>query len=63
MYKQERRQKSFYDAVYEAKVPEGHFLRRLDSLIDWRALHRYFKKHYFKSGRPAHNPVMMFKMS
>lgn len=62
MYKEERRQKSFYDAVYEAGVPEGHFLRRLEELIDWRGLKKYLHKHYFKKGRPAHNPVMMFKL-
>ena len=30
MFKEERRQRSFYDAVYEARVAEGHFVRRLE---------------------------------
>jgi len=62
MYKPENRQRSFYDAVYENAVPEGHFLRRLDGLIRWEHLEKRFKKLYKQTGRDAHNPVMMFKL-
>lgn len=62
MYKPEDRQRSFYDAVYENGVPEGHFLRRLDGLIRWDRLEKRFRRFYVDKGRDAHNPVMMFKL-
>jgi len=62
MYKRENRQMSFYDEVYERAVPEGHFLRMLDQIVNWRSFKKYFSKHYKERGRNAHNPVMMFKL-
>lgn len=62
MYKRENRQRSFYDAVYDNAIPEGHFLRRLEGLIRWERLEKRLKPFYKDAGRDAHNPVMMFKL-
>src|SRR5262245_31618988 len=44
-------------------VPEGHFLRRLASLIDFERFRPTLAKHYSPyAGRPALDPVMMLKL-
>lgn len=61
MYKPKRNQMSFYDKVYETTVPRNHFLRRLESLIDWQSFEPKLAGLYQDQGRLAHNPVLMFK--
>ena len=46
MYKPEKRQRSFYDALYENGAPEGHSLRRLDGLIRWDRLEKRLRRFY-----------------
>ena len=62
MYKPYRRQKSFYDAVYEANIPDNHILKHLEKVIKWSRFKQYLKKHYHDRGRDAYNPLMMFKL-
>ena len=62
MHKPYRRQKSFYDPVYDANIPDDHILKHLEVVINWGRFKRYLKKHYYERGRDAHNPLMMFKL-
>jgi len=62
MYKPYRRQKSFYEPVYDANIPDDHILKHLEQVIDWGRFKRYLKKHYYVRGRDAYNPKMMFKL-
>ena len=62
MYKSQRIQLSFYDTIYDKLISKDHFLRKLNSLIQWDKLEPVFKPLYHKgAGRSANNPVMMFK--
>lgn len=62
MYKRERSQLSFHDMIYDRVIRKSHFLYKLESVIDWHRFERYFDRLYPSSaGRPAYNPVMMFK--
>lgn len=62
MYKPKRTQLSFYDAIYDTLVKKDHFLRKLNTLINWDNFEQVFKPLYHKgAGRSANNPVMMFK--
>jgi IS5 family transposase len=55
-------QMGFGDLEATARVPEGHFLKKIDSQIDWRAFQKILESLYHPTqGRPSHPPVMMFK--
>jgi IS5 family transposase len=57
---------SFFGAyVYQRAVPEGHFLRRLDAVVDWEMFTPKLIRLYrggAKRGRPPYNPVVILKM-
>jgi IS5 family transposase len=57
---------SFFGAmVYDRAVPEGHFLRQLDQLVDWSAYTEKLLRLYTggaKSGRPPYDPSVILKM-
>lgn len=62
MHKKKRTQLSFYDTIYDISVSKDHFLRKLNSVIDWRQFEHYFKRlHQSTVGKPAYNPLMKFK--
>lgn len=62
MYKKKRTQLSFYDTIYDISVSKDHFLRKLNSVIDWKQFEHYFKRlHQSTVGKPAYNPLMKFK--
>jgi IS5 family transposase len=61
LYQRNRDQLSFYDQVYQATVPKGHLLRKLDRVIDWAAFEPIFEGLYSDRGRQAYNPILMFK--
>jgi len=61
MYKPKRSQMSFYDRVYEVTVPQNHFLRKLERVLDWDGFESQLSALYHDRGRQAHNPVLMFK--
>jgi IS5 family transposase len=57
---------SFFGAyVYQRAVPENHFLRQLDGLVDWEVFTAKLIRLYrgrAKRGRPPYNPVVILKM-
>jgi IS5 family transposase len=55
-------QMGFGDIEARGRVPEGHFLRKIDDQIDWRPFEKVLAPLYHPTqGRPSHPPVMMFK--
>jgi IS5 family transposase len=55
----------FGDLVYERVIPEGHFLRALERVVDWRVFTERLVALYrgrARIGRPPYNPVVMLKM-
>jgi IS5 family transposase len=55
-------QMGFGDLEATGRVPEGHFLKKIDSQIDWRSFQKVLEPLYHPTqGRPSHPPVMMFK--
>ncbi|MHB9075757.1 MAG: hypothetical protein ACYC6G_19825 [Desulfobaccales bacterium] len=54
-------QMGFGDLEARGRVPEGHFLKKIDSQIDWRPFLKLLEPLYHPTqGRPSHPPVMMF---
>ena len=64
MLRRDSTQRSFFDpALYDRLIEPDHFLRRLDTFIDFRFVHRLCKGCYAKeSGRPASSPVRLVKI-
>jgi IS5 family transposase len=55
-------QMGFGDLEATGRVPEGHFLKKIDSQIDWQPFQKVLEPLYHPTqGRPSHPPVMMFK--
>lgn len=55
-------QMGFGDLEATGRVPEGHFLKKIDGQIDWRPFQKVLEPLYHPTqGRPSHPPVMMFK--
>jgi transposase, IS5 family len=55
-------QRGFGDLEATSRIPEGHFLKKIDSQIDWRPFQKVLEPLYHPTqGRPGHPPVMMFK--
>jgi IS5 family transposase len=55
-------QMGFGDLEATGRVSESHFLRKIDSQIDWRPFEKVLEPLYHpKLGRPSHAPLMMFK--
>jgi transposase len=55
----------FGDFVYEDAVPEDHFLRRLDEVVEWKVFTEKLIRLYrggAKRGRPPYDPVVILKM-
>jgi IS5 family transposase len=55
----------FGDYVYERAVPEEHFLRQLDDVVDWELFTPKLIRLYrgrAKRGRPPYDPVVILKM-
>ena len=51
--------------LYERAVPEDHFLRRLEEVVDWEIFTSRLVRLYrgkAKRGRPPYNPVVILKM-
>ena len=57
---------TFFGAfIYDRVVPEGHFLRKLDSIIDWDVFTRQLIEFYSGGamyGRPPYDPAVLLKM-
>jgi transposase, IS5 family len=55
-------QKGFGDLEVMGRLSEGHFLRKIDSQIDWRPFEKLLAPLYHPTqGRPSHPPLVMFK--
>ncbi len=55
-------QMGFGDLEARDRLPESHFLRKIDSQMDWRPFEKLMEPLYHPTqGRPSHPPVMMFK--
>ena len=52
----------FGDHVLWSRVPEDHFLVRVDSAIDWKPIDGVLGTLYSHTGRPSHPPLVLFKM-
>ena len=63
-YIQTDQQSFFGDYLYDQIVPEDHFLRKLNSLIEWtfytKKLTRLYKGEGL-SGRPAYDPALLLR--
>lgn len=60
MYTPPQKQTRFEDGVYRL-VPEDHFLKQLDKIIDWKFIDKRCWSLYSRKGRPAHPARMLFK--
>jgi IS5 family transposase len=55
-------QMGFGDLEAMGRLPESHFLRKIDSQMDWRPFEKLMAPLYHPTqGRPSHPPVRMFK--
>jgi IS5 family transposase len=55
-------QMGFGDLEARGRLPESHFLRKVDGQIDWRPFERLMAPLYHPTqGRPSHPPLVMFK--
>ena len=55
-------QMGFGDLEVRDRLPESHFLKKVDDQIDWRPFEKLLAPLYHPTqGRPSHPPVMMFK--
>jgi IS5 family transposase len=55
----------FGELLYERAVPEGHFLRQLEGLVDWTAFTDQLVRLYRgkgRVGRPPYDPAVILKM-
>lgn len=55
----------FGELLYERAVPQGHFLRQLEGLMDWTAFTEQLVRLYRgqgRVGRPPYDPAVMLKM-
>jgi len=55
----------FGDFLYEDAVPEDHFLRQLDEVVEWKVFEAKLIRLYrggAKRGRPPYDPVVILKM-
>ena len=56
------KQLSFYSSLYE-KIPENHFLKKVDRAVDFSFINSLLEKSYCKHfGKPAKEPEMMLKL-
>jgi transposase len=55
-------QKFYYNISLEELVPQDHFLRHINRLIDFNFIRSRVKHLYSHTGKPAIDPVVLFKM-
>ena len=55
-------QMGFGDLEARGRLPEGHFLQKIDGQINWRPFEKLLEPLYHPTqGRPSHPPLVMFK--
>ena len=57
-----RQDRLFYEFDLEAMVPEDHFLRRIDAVLELSWLRGELKPHYSHLGYPSICPELMVRM-
>src|SRR2546427_3905878 len=55
--------KLYYSFSLDAAVPKDHFLRRLDSVVDFSFVRGLTRQHYSHTGKPSVDPVVLFKLN
>jgi transposase, IS5 family len=52
----------FGDLEAKGRLPEGHFLKKIDDQMNWRPFEKLLEPLYHPTqGRPSHPPLVMFK--
>lgn len=62
MGRQEVQEALFCRFRFEDHVPTDHLLRRIDWLLDFRAIRHEFEARYSHTGRPSVDPELMIRM-
>ncbi len=52
----------FYDFCLEKHVPQDHFLRQVDTFLDFSAIRNHLQPFYSHTGRPSIDPELMIRM-
>ena len=60
--KKAREEKLYYQFQLDTYVPEDHFLRKVDNLIDFNFIREKVRHLYSTTGQPAIDPVVLIKM-
>jgi len=60
--KKDKEDKLYYQFRLEEYIPEDHFLRKVDSLIDFSFIREKVRHLYSHTGQPAIDPVVLIKM-
>ncbi len=55
-------EKMFYNFSLDKRVPEEHFLRKVDKIIDLRFVRELVAPYYSYTGQPSIDPEVLFKM-
>lgn len=64
-YKEQGTGSFFGEYLYARAVPDGHFLRQLEALVDWQAFSERLVRLYqggTEVGRPPYEPAVILKM-
>jgi len=62
MGKQATPERLFYESCLEDHVPDDHFLRQIDRVLDFDGLRQEVKPYYSRIGRPSIDPALMIRM-
>ena len=60
--KKEKEEKLYYQFRLDEFIPQDHFLRKVDSLIDFSFVREKVRHLYSRTGQPAIDPVVLIKM-
>lgn len=52
----------FYEVRLEDRVPEGHLLRRIDTILDLSFVQGLMAPYYARGGRPSVDPELLLRM-
>lgn len=55
-------EKIFYNFCLSKRVPENHFLRKLDKVVDLRFVRKLVADYYSYTGQPSIDPEVLFRM-
>jgi transposase len=58
----QKKQKLFYNFSLSQKIPNDHFLSRLDEAVDFSFIRELAKPYYSHTGQPSIDPVVLLKM-